>query len=465
MRWVPLVLMLGGCSTAQRPQLVVVLDTDMPVIDQLAAHPELSNDAAMDSVHVDVLDATGQMTCYVDLTVADPLDWPVSFGVIPGTSPTVRLRVRLYRSAYAAPSEVNGSLSLAPSAVIDRVVDLTFPTSGTSTVEVVFSGDCLGVLPAFGTSATNCIDATRTSAPSTEGIVELADGTIPASSIGTWAPASEVPCATPGVGPRVCIPGGFSMLGDTNLTGLIDGIGIKVDSSPMRPVILSPFYLDQTEFTVGELDQLLAAQPGVITPLPQPYDGTSPDTEDCTWLGGASGHELYPLNCVVRQTAEQICAMRGGHLPSEAQWEHAARGRGQHRLYPWGDQVASCCAAILGGLGMGCAPTAPEPIESHTMPAACGGIADISRDGVFDLAGSVMEETEDTLASYADPCWQGVGPMRDPVCTTPGGAYIARGGKWDVGLYSALSALRFSGLEAGYFEDMGFRCAYDTGAP
>src|SRR5262249_12312892 len=158
------------------------------------------------------------------------------------------------------------------------------------------------------------------------------------SQIGTWKTAIEIPCSPPDQGKKRCIAGGFSLLGETGLEGLADGLLIKVDPAPLRPVILSPFYLDEAEFTVGEFDALLAAQPGAITEeMPPKRDPSSSLTANCSWLGGKAGTEHLPLNCVPRKTAAQICGLRGGLLPSEAQWEHAARGRGQHRKYPWGD--------------------------------------------------------------------------------------------------------------------------------
>ncbi len=462
---------LVGCSTqaAPLPQLVVVLDTDMPVVDRIRTQ-DLSNDAAMDSVRVDALDATGHTFDLLDVTVPDPLDWPVSFGVATDDARTIRLRARLFRAQYASAGEQNGQQTLdpTPAITIDRVVDIPLPESGITTVEIVFAGDCLGVLPVFGASATNCVDAAHPAAPSTEGLIALPDANVPQSRrVGTWAPAAAVDCAKPGDDQHICIRGGFTLLGDTGLDGLADGVEIRVDAAPMRPVILSPFYLDKTEVTVGQFDALRAAMPGAITgTLPTANDPSTTATQYCTWLGGKGGHENLPLNCVDRKTAAQICKARGGKLPSEAQWEHAARGRGRHLDYPWGSASPSCCIASLARYGNGCPGLGPEPVGSHPKRASCGGLGDVSVDGVLDLGGSVSEYTLDALARYTDKCWQGVPVPRDPVCVEAGTtAFIRRGAAWNDLSWGALAAIRETDLAGEALDSDGVRCAYPNGAP
>src|SRR5271155_3312180 len=77
--------LVGGCgdTAPARPQLVIVVDTDAPLIGELASHPELSNDAAIDTVRVDVLDANDTPQTIRTFVVAELAEWPVSFGVLP----------------------------------------------------------------------------------------------------------------------------------------------------------------------------------------------------------------------------------------------------------------------------------------------------------------------------------------------------------------------------------------------
>src|SRR5262249_32650321 len=153
---------------------------------------------------------------------------------------------------------------------------------------------------------------------------------------------------TPGDGEKVCIKGGFTLLGDPNLDGFIDGINFRVSSAPIRPVLVSPFLLDRTEFTVGRLKALVERGLKMDDPPDAHREGDVPNY--CNWEGP---DDDMPVNCVPLATARQICQFDQGDIPHEAQWEHAARGRGQRRSYPWGNTAPECCSAAIfrGGSG------------------------------------------------------------------------------------------------------------------
>jgi hypothetical protein len=105
-------------------------------------------------------------------------------------------------------------------------------------------------------------------------------------------------------------------------------------------------------------------------------------------------------------------------------------------------------------------------VKSH--PPVCAGIGDVSRDGVFDLGGSVSELVRDKLLPYDHPCWGGSGLLHDPVCTSDvTNDHVRRGGSFSAGTHIALSVLRAS--SAGEINlgaiDNGFRCRYPARAP
>lgn len=436
-----------GCSSqaAPRAQLVIVLDTDAPTVSQAENDPALSLDAAIDTLRIDFLKGADEKP--LELVAPDDRDWPISFGVVAERKGSVRLRVRAYRGSRVDAGHVlDQGIADPPAPVtIDRVAEIELdPSAGVKTVRITLHLACMGVGPDFVDRHT-CIDENARAVPWTKGI-ETLDNAHVASHAGSSPLAREVPCqGTPPKG-AVCIPGGFTLLGDPIADGL--AADVFVDPVPQRPAVLSPFFMDKLEMTVGRYRALMSK-----------VGGTPPSTGgDCTFSSTADpARDQLPLNCVSWKTAAATCADLGGSLPTEAQWEHAARGRGQGRRYVWGDEAPSCCSASIAKLA-GCSLTGIEQVGSHTNPDSCGGTDDVSRDGVDDLAGSVSEDTLDAPKPYDDSCWGDTGPQRDPTCTAASGvSHVTRGGNWASGSLAVLAAARAYAFAP---EGIGFRCVY-----
>jgi formylglycine-generating enzyme required for sulfatase activity len=473
-----LAALAAGCSTqaAPLPEIVLVLDTDAPVSGQILDHPEISGDAAIDTVRVDIIDGP-HVIDFRDIVASDPANWPISFGIAPqaGAPPTLRVRIRAFRGSFASPGALGSTATLEPPSevTIDRLVELPLSLTGLVSMRIVLAEDCLGV-PSSSLGGTTCVDGDNLSAPLSMGVDVLA-GPPPPTVVGTWPGAVEVPCSAPAPPGRICVPGGFSILGELSFAGIADGV--LLDPVPLRPVLLSPFYIDATEFTVSRLHDL-AGFPATAHPaVPSPSNiAMDPGLAFCTWT--PTGNDHKPVNCISWDSAKLACSMAGGALPSEAQWEHAARGRGQRRLYPWGDQTSSCCAASLSRLGVPppdgpaveCAPgMGIEDVGSHAQSSSCGGVGDVSRDGILDLGGSVGEAMRDAAVPFTAACWSAPGIARDPVCDDPSATgQSMRGGYWNGGLGTALSPLRttYPQLDAtGVYGNAGsgFRCVYPDG--
>jgi formylglycine-generating enzyme required for sulfatase activity len=454
--------MLGcGGDVSVRPQLLLLVDTDAHLVDELESRPEISPDAAIDTLRIDLIDGSEQIRTF-DVYARDRL--PLSFGVAGDPGERVRLRLRLFRARDAI--TVDGWLTPQSENAVDRLVTAAVPQDGTEYLGIMLRYDCLGRGFELDGDGSTCVDKARPSVDSMQGIERLRADEKPVSEAGTWSDAIEQPCVSVGDDDRVCIAGGFTILGEPIAAGKTE---MATEAPiPLRPVVISPFRMDRFEYTVGRFRKLLAAH-DFGGRLPNLRDPSDSNRVHCTWLGvDDPTHDNLPLNCVLHESAAEICALEGGRLPREAEWEHAARGRGESRLYPWGSQHPGCCTSSFGRTAKGpCGPdTGVEPVGSHRAEA-CGGIGDVSRDGVQDLAGSLREATADRFASYADPttgCWDQ--PIAyDPSCNVGPDLYARRGGCWsqpDSATY-ALTMLR--GLQYVSDHNSGFRCVYPEGTP
>lgn len=465
-------VLLASCTNEAPPlpQVVLYIDTDAPVLSQLERDEALSADAAVDTVVVQLLDPETLIAREGRTFVAsDADDWPLSLGIATPESgtPHAWLRVRALRGVYATPDDrpESGGLEPIPEVTIDRLVRVELPQEEeVSRRLLVLHTECMGIQSRFFPTASTCVDQDHPMADPAEGLAALAEA--PSGSVvGSWPHVRAADCSATVEPHQVCIPGGFSVLGDPRLGG-VEFIGF-IESVPLRPARLTPFRLDRTEYTVGRFKQLLLRDDlGGSRPL-EPGDGR---LQHCRWTTAAdTRYDDYPLNCVSEALADRICEAEGGFLPSEAQWEHAARGRGQRRLYPWGDEQVTCCAASAGrgnepGDQTLCDGLGPEPVGSHADPTACEGLTDVSRDGVVDMAGSVAEVMRDAMRPYDDDCWSAEGVLVDPVCEDPTvSVRSGRGGDWNGGPALALAPLR-----AAYPPESassGFRCAYPGDEP
>lgn len=446
-----------------RPQIVLYVDTDLPVVGQLHDMPDASADAAIDTLLVEVLGRDGRSTAAQKLVVPDAWSWPVSFGVAtePGVG-TVRVRLRGYRSALADPSAAGEPRAAL---TIDRIVDLAPGGDGVDRRAVLLRGDCLGRPAAFAPART-CVDGERPGGDPADGI---ASGAPASSAAGTWPPALGSPCTSAPTEQRACIPGGFAVLGADDLDGLVDDVGVLHAASPRVPVVVSPFAMDRTEYTLGRYRRALQANPGALDGVeaPMPRQPSDPVSRFCS-LDPVTPDD-FPLNCVTAPAAARLCEAEGGRLPTEVQWEIAARGRSRAQRFPWGDELGTCCTAgVMRGL-------TPDDAEQCERPAAGlfpvgafrggGGcaLADETVSGVLDLAGNVAELTRDAFAPYDGPCWARAGIAVDPSCaSSPDDVLVRRGGSVRTEYALARAELRQAARAIGLV-DVGFRCVYPDG--
>jgi len=216
------------------------------------------------------------------------------------------------------------------------------------------------------------------------------------------------------------------------------------NEAPPHRVTLSAFWLDRTEVTVGEYGRCAAT--GRCRPLPYGQGATRFD------------HDDYPASLVTWDEAKAFCEYRGARLPTEAEFERAARGVNGRR-YPWGD-LWNRHAANHGRLAW----QTTDASDGFAELAPVGSFpAGRTPEGFLDLAGNVSEWIADRFApeyedaDVTDPQGPGI------ASSTP--ARVVRGGDYQ----SAAPWLR--GAARGAEEPgtrrpwIGFRCARSARTP
>jgi formylglycine-generating enzyme required for sulfatase activity len=184
------------------------------------------------------------------------------------------------------------------------------------------------------------------------------------------------------------------------------------DCQPVHLVTVPTFEMLQTEVTVAQYQECVTDESCTV-----PYaEGGCAPTDKGNW--GAAGREDHPVNCVNWQQAVDFCTWVGGRLPSEAEWEYAARSGGQDIIYPWGNETATCAYAVMAEYGYGCG-------TGNTM-AVCSKANGNSDQGLCDLAGNVDDWLQDWYHNdYSDAPTDG-SAWEDPV----GEKRVTRGGSF-----------------------------------
>ncbi len=214
-------------------------------------------------------------------------------------------------------------------------------------------------------------------------------------------------------------------------------------ASPAGEVTVDDFHIDRYEVTIGEYADFLNAGGH--------DDFWWEDMADPDWCGiirkgdgdyrVAPGKEHHPV-CVVKiEGAKAYAAWAGKRLPTEFEWEIAARGR-EGRRYPWGGEPVDDTRANYGyRIG-------------HTVPV--GSYPDgATPEGVFDMAGNVNEMID---AKWAEYPWGTVRPDSQKPCVNP----LCRGGAWTAPAVNLAATYRDVVKSHFMAPLVGFRCARDA---
>jgi formylglycine-generating enzyme required for sulfatase activity len=191
---------------------------------------------------------------------------------------------------------------------------------------------------------------------------------------------------------------------------------------PDREIYLDAFWIQKYEVTVGQYWECV-------------IDGLCQEST-------SNLHENYPINEIDWVDANTYCEWIGGRLPTEAEWEKAARGT-DGRLFPWGNDLPDLASdGVIGFFEISPVGKFPEGASPY---------------GVMDMAGNVWE----WVADWFNPDYYSYMASENPTGPDSGEDKVIRGGSFNYPGYTLSSANRHFSSPDTKNEEIGFRCVMD----
>jgi Cys-rich repeat protein len=238
-------------------------------------------------------------------------------------------------------------------------------------------------------------------------------------------------CVSTAADGMALIPSGKFMM------GCVPGDTCSDAQLPQHEVQLDAFYLAVHEVTVEQYAACVKVG-----------QCATPDTSGgCTW--GKPGQQQHPVTCVTWAAADGYCKWAGGRLPTEAEWERAARGGLEGKKFPWGDEAPTCTpgqknTAVHNNGSDGCGKNATWAVGTGSLPNGYG---------LYDMAGNVWEWAADWFGPYPSE------PQKNPKGPVGGLDQVFRGGSRASGGGALTASIRGSYPVSFYDAYVGFRCA------
>jgi len=200
------------------------------------------------------------------------------------------------------------------------------------------------------------------------------------------------------------------------------------DEKPVHSVTVEAFCMDRTEVTVAAYANCVAEKKCIPAPTTVQSDASNVEFWSQFCNANRAGRKSHPINCIDWTMSTAYCAAVGKRLPTEEEWEYAARGT-DGRTYPWPNEKGKPSKGLLNACDDECVALGHE--KSHTLKKMFDGDdgfrdtapADSFHDGaspfgVLNMAGNVAEWTSSpSTVDYSDN-------------DNPNDAYVSRGGGW-----------------------------------
>jgi formylglycine-generating enzyme required for sulfatase activity len=222
----------------------------------------------------------------------------------------------------------------------------------------------------------------------------------------------------------ITIPGGKFMMG-SNGSGYAIAPDIKRPVQPLHEVAIKTFQMSKTLVTVEQYGKCVSV--GKCTE-PNNWNSKQPRRPlYCNWK--MKGRESDPINCVdwdqANQYARFVSESQHVHarLPTESEWEYAARSGGKDQKFPWGNEQPTCERAVMSAYGQ-------PSCGRGTMPV-CSKPKGNTKQGLCDMAGNVWEWVQDKWhGSYAGGPTDGSAWEEGSMHWGKSWARVVRGGSW-----------------------------------
>ena len=224
----------------------------------------------------------------------------------------------------------------------------------------------------------------------------------------------------------VTIPAGEFRMGNEN--------GNNLYESPIHAVYLDTYQIGKHEVTNRQYNQCVKA--GTCS---------APNNK----IFSIQEYKLHPVVNVSWNDANTYCEWIGGRLPTEAEWEKAARGTDE-RIYPWGNSIDCSFANYFDSTNR------HEPCVGNTTPVGSYEKG-MSPYGVYDMTGNVLEWVND----WSSDTYYRSSPSTNPSGPESGNKRVLRGGPYLTGELGVTVTVRYSDVPASSSEEVGFRCARD----